>query len=297
MYHHINYIQWSNIAPCDAIILGGGGMLDNFPSWQQAINRMLNTCGCVIAWGVGFHNYKGQAPPLPEIDYTKFALITVRDFEYPVKLEYLPCVTCLLPQLRKKQEIKRAIGVINHPTYTITGTDFDTIDNSLGIDEITGFIAQSEAILTTSYHAAYWALLMGKKTIVGCIWANKFEYFERKPVILEELSTDVLNNAVSTWDAKLYDGWLDECISLNFKFFERVKNLLEEYFPVSNENIAGTLMNLLKQQAWSSLPIYKQLGDIVEQTNSVVAEISQRFAQIEQKCDSLARDIMNIGDR
>ena len=291
MYHHINTIQWSSIAPCDAIILGGGGMLDNFPSWQEAINKMFEACGCVIAWGVGFHNLSNHAPPEPKIDYSKFALISVRDYEYPVKLEYLPCVTCMLPQLQKTREIRRSVGVINHQTYTISGTGYDTIDNSYNIDEITDFIAESEAILTTSYHAAYWALLMGKKTIVGCVWANKFEYFERKPVILEELSIDAVNEALMAWDTEEYNGWLDECISLNIKFFERVKDLLGGYMPISDNNVERTIMELLRQQAWAPLPAFKQMGDIVEQVNIVVEEISQKLVQIEQRLDTLEREV------
>ena len=280
VYHTLEYIKWNEISPDDAVILGGGGLLENEPLIQEWINRLLDMCGCVIAWGVGFHKRDEHVPILPDIDYSRFALITARDYDHPTGLEYLPCVTCMLPQLSKKRDIKHEIGVINHKDYALVESGFPILDNSAGIDEMTDFIAESETILTTSYHAAYWSLLMGKKTIISYAWANKFKYFKNKPVILNELSIGTVSAAMSDEELKSYEGWLDECRELNITFFERVKNLLES--RISSTNTPETVVNQLKQQEWVMLSLHRRMGNLVDQVNLLAGQIDQRFERLEQ---------------
>jgi len=280
VYHTLEHIKWNEISPDDAVILGGGGLLENETLIQEWINRLLDICGCVIAWGVGFHKRDDQEYVLPEIDYSRFALITVRDFDHPAGLEYLPCVTCMLPQLDKKRDIKQKIGVINHTSYALVESGFPILDNSAGIEEMTDFIAESETILTTSYHAAYWALLMGKKTIITYAWANKFNYFKCKPVILDELSIETVSKAMSGGELKSYGGWLDECRELNLAFFGRVKNLLENRIP--NTNTPETVVDQLKQQEWVMSSLHRRVGNIVEQVNTLAGQIEQRFERLER---------------
>lgn len=280
VFHTLEYIKWNEIAPDDAIILGGGGLLENEPLIQEWINHMLDICGCVIAWGVGFHRRDEHIPILPEIDYSKFTMITVRDFEHPAGLEFLPCVTCMLPQLNKKRDIKREIGVINHKDYALVESGFPILDNSVGIDEMTDFIAESETILTTSYHAAYWSLLMGKKTIIAYAWANKFKYFKCKPVILDEVSITTVSAAMANEETGSYNDWLDECIKMNLAFFERVKTHLENY--IQSTKTPETVVNQLKQQEWGMLSMHRRIGNIVEQVNTLAGEIEQRFELLEQ---------------
>jgi len=286
MYHDIDFIGWNDIAQNDAVILGGGGLFENEPAWQKAINRLLDSCGCVISWGVGFHRKSGQAAPSPDIDFSKFALLTVRDFEHASGFEYLPCVTCMMPQLRKERSIVREIGIINHKDYAITESSLDMIDNSASLETITDFIAESEAILTTSYHSAYWSLLMGKKTIVAQAWANKFEHFECKPALLKELSSQSVSAAISTGAAVSYKGWLDECTALSRAFFERVKTLLEAHIPKTSN--ASATVDLLKKQAWAPIPVYKRMGEMIGQINILVEDIGKRFEQIETICELLS---------
>ena len=280
VYHSLEFIKWNLIQPNDAIILGGGGLFENEPLIQEYINRMLDLCGCVIGWSVGFHKREDVKMEMPEIDYSRFALLSIRDYDYPIKLEYVPCVTCLLPQLRKKRESKNTLAVINHTAYPITDSGLPIIDNSVGIDEMTDFIAESDTILTSSYHAAYWALLMGKKTIVAYTWANKFKHFKCKPVLLDSLSVEIVNKVIADGEAKTYDGWLDECVDLNDKYFEKVKSCLENYLPKSNS--ALTTVDMLKQQEWYLLSLHKRIDDMVVQINELVEKINLRFVNIEE---------------
>ena len=278
--HDASFIKWNDIEPCDAVILGGGGLLENEPVMQEYINRILDSCGCVIAWSVGFHR-RSKEPCLPEVDYSRFALISIRDYDYPVKLDYVPCVTCLLPQLQKKRTTKRDIGIINHTSIPITGTKFDTIDNAAGIDAITDFIAESDSILTSSYHGAYWSLLMKKKTVISHVWANKFEYFERKPAILTDPSAQGLMNSFSSLDPKSYDGWLEECIEHNLAFFEKVKDLLEGY--IKNTNSAETIVNIMKQQAWATSQLNTYANELMRYAKLLADEQAARIDKLEGK--------------
>ena len=280
VYHTLEYIKWNEISPDDAVIFGGGGLLENESLIQEWINRLLDSCGCVIGWGVGFHKRDEHVPVLPDIDYSRFSMITVRDYDHPAKLEYLPCVTCMLPQLSKKSDIKREIGVINHKSYELVESGFPILDNTAGIYEMTDFIAECETILTTSYHAAYWALLMGKKAVIAYAWANKFKYFKCKPLILDEVSLETVSAAMSGEGGKAYPGWLDECINLNLTFFERVKNNLENY--IIDTNTPETVVNQLKQQEWVMLAMNRRVGSIVEQVNSLAGKIEERLEQLEQ---------------
>jgi hypothetical protein len=286
VYHTLELVRWNEIAPNDAIILGGGGLFENTPDIQEWINRMLDACGCVIAWSVGFHR-RGEEPVLPEIDYSKFALLTVRDYEHSAGLEYLPCVTCMLPQLRKKKENKQKLGVISHTEFSIIDSGLPVIDNSTGINEMTDFIAESDTILTSSFHAAYWAMLMGKKTIVAFVWADKFKYFKCKPVLLNELSVEIVNKVLADGEVKVYNDWLDECVDLNLKFFERVKKCLEEYIPQASK--AETTVILLKQQESNNMTLHRRMNGMVEQVNTLVGQIEQRFELIEDEVIKLQK--------
>jgi len=281
MYHHINFIQWNEISPRDAVIIGGGGLFDNEPELQEAINRILDICDCTIAWGVGFHKRSGQEPPSPSLRFSRFKLLTIRDHEYQTGFEYLPCVTCMLPQLRKKKETIRKLGIINHYDYAISGLNYDMISNSASIDEMTDFIAESDSIMTTSFHGAYWSMLMEKKTIIAHVWANKFEHFERKPVFLRESSVNAIDEAISQCDASQYIGWLDECIELNMSFFERVKRELEKHIPNSSNTI--TIATLLKEQAWASIPYNRMLNDLVKQISIYMNKTEERLNVLETK--------------
>jgi len=287
VYHNIAFMKWNLIEPHDAIILGGGGLLENVAPFQEAINRMFDMCGCVIGWGLGFHT-REDTPELPKIDYLRFTMLSIRDYDFPEKHEYVPCVTCMLPQLRKKSENKHDLGVINHAIFPITDSGLPIIDNSVGIDEMTDFIAASETILTTSYHAAYWSLLMGKKTIVAFAWANKFMYFKCKPVIIEKLSVEAVNKIVAEGEAETYTEYLDECIELNLAFFKKVKAHLEDYIP-EKRNVITTLELLKKQESITMQHentvenLNERMNTMVEQVNSLVGQIEQRFEDLENR--------------
>ena len=89
------------------------------------------------------------------------------------------------------------------------------------IDEIIRFIGESEIIITSSFHAAYWALLLNKKVIINGNWSNKFDTLKYPPVLLSDnLENDIQNCIVPPTD------YLNECIDLNDAFYKKVMNLI-----------------------------------------------------------------------
>ncbi|MDR3048785.1 MAG: polysaccharide pyruvyl transferase family protein [Elusimicrobiota bacterium] len=219
--HDIASIKWSEISRYDIIILGGGGILYNSDLLQENINRLLQINPNVIGWGIGFNTHKEQRINI-EIDFSKFKLIGIRDFNHPCKLEYLPCVSCLDPAFKLQKQIKRRVGVIEHLWFKIN-EDFgcEKISNWSNFDDLIDFISETEVIVTSSYHIVFWSILMKKKVICINPFSNKFDFFKYKPAFYSgNLESDIQKAAI-------YDGALQDGINFNEQFFQRVKAIVE----------------------------------------------------------------------
>ena len=129
---------------------------------------------------------------------------------------YLPCASCMLPQLDKKYSIKRDVGVYYHSGYTkrdwynkdtdIKYLPHDKMHNHCDINDAIKFIGESETIITSSYHGAYWGLLLGKNVEIGDPLKNR-----PTPPKTDTLKLDIT---------------LEEARRLNTKFYDKVMNYL-----------------------------------------------------------------------
>ena len=218
-FHSIKEIDYSLIRENDWVILGGGGMLDCSPQYQEAIKQLLVCSKRVVSWGLG-HNahhkdtiyYHGEIEP---IDYTQFFLFTTRDYGYGTD-RFCPCVSCMMEGLSRDYVIKRRIGVLTHHEIRISEFDFDTCDNSQPIEKILQFIGESEIIIANTYHGAYWATLMNKKVILYHPFSNKFDYFKYPLVQYSgDLETDIDR-------ALVYPHALQECRELNLSLMKEL---------------------------------------------------------------------------
>jgi hypothetical protein len=225
--HDIDHIKWMEISIYDIVIIGGSGMLYVTESFQTNIAKLCEINPNVIAWSVGFNTHYGR-PIFYPLDITKFKLIGIRDYQHPSSLPYLPCVSCLAKELKKKMPIRREIGIIEHATFPIDGFTHEKISNAYNFQTITDFIASSEIILSSSYHIIYWATLMGKRTVCINPFSTKFEYFKYKPVFYSgNLKADITKTMV-------YEGCLEEAIELNNLFFDRVKEIVSSIIVDKN---------------------------------------------------------------
>jgi len=216
---------------CDnSLIIGGGGLL-NRPSFEKQM-KLFETLGQkgkkTVLWGVG-HNEKNKSTfgkvTRYNIDTSKFGLVGVRD--YDMKELWVPCSSCLHPILDTRATIENEIGLIFHQKTMSNGKiqnklkDFPSISNSSSLEEIINFIAKSETIVTDSYHAMYWSILMEKKVVV-IPNSSKFYSFKYNPVFssFDNFQQDIKK-------PQRYLGVLDECRQINTDFSEKVFDYLE----------------------------------------------------------------------
>lgn len=232
--HDIRYIDYDAIAPEDVVILGGGGLLNYSEALNRNINRVLDTGACVIAWAPGFNTHTEYSSRLrTEINFSRFAIVSVRDFQNSAGLPYLPDVTCKIEALRKEYTIKRTIGIARHKDYPISQFSYDEITNREPMEKIVEFIGESEVILSNSFHMIYWAMLMGKKTICIEPFSNKFFAYQHKPAYYTaEKSLDECIQQAPVHDV------LEDYIQRNEVFFQRVKQLIQAHLiPCAEDQV------------------------------------------------------------
>jgi hypothetical protein len=233
---NINEKNRNNKLKNTIVIFGGGGILDVTSTMSCLYNNMDVSNKC-FHWGSGSNrlnlNVIDWKLAKDEIDVKddvlkNFCLVGRRDYQnnYYENHTYVPCVSCKLQYFKKRYEIKRRIGVVNHTGLKlIKNFSFPKIDMNLTkykIDEIIKFIGESEIIITSSFHAAYWGLLMNKKVLINGNWSSKFDTLKYKPTLLSgDLEKDILNCYVPPKD------YLDECINLNDAFYEKIMRLLK----------------------------------------------------------------------
>lgn len=232
-YHHFKYfkncypcfihdirhhIRWRDIRSDDVVILGGGGLFECREDFQELFQKLFETSKHVVAWSCG-HNTHYDRTIQKQIDFNRFALLSVRDFNYQNQ-RYVPDVSCMRPDLAQRYEIRRDVGVIEHLDYPINDFPYDKISNAYDVNYVINFIGSSQSIVTNSYHIMYWATLMGKKVILYKPFSNKFDYFKYPSRIYSgDLAADLKA-------ARIYPDALKECRDLNISFFQDVKNLI-----------------------------------------------------------------------
>ena len=218
--HDIWNIDYSTIKRDDVVILGGGGMLECLDEFQKSINKLTYICSHVICWGCGHNTHTGRMIQLP-IDYSRFELLSVRDYNTSTNERYCPDVSCLMPDLEKTVPITRKIGIITHQDFPID-LPYDQISHKDDMNKILSFIAETDTIVTNTYHCAYWSMCMNKKVILYQPFSTKFNYFKYPPVIYSGNLEEDISKTVTNPD------FLSESRKLNLEFFTDVKKIINE---------------------------------------------------------------------
>lgn len=310
MRHDIDFIGWEQISKEDVVIIGAGGMLNVTQSFNVNINKLLDKCDTVIAWSVGFNTHNEQwfqGDDFERINYERFKLISIRDYNHPSNLEWLPCPIALTPEVKKKNAILRKIGVIEHKNLSLPELPYEKISNAYNIDEITDFISTSETIVTNSYHMVYLAHLMNKKAVVINKFSTKFDYYKYKPEFIEkannELNADDIEEAAER--ALMYGSILKEAINLNQMFFLRVKEIIKKKI-LNEDNSYQHIYQLTRPNFYheqnsgervkiidSSLDIlHNRLTDFHSHIYSVVEEHWQSINQRIDEMDRLYQELL-----
>lgn len=221
--------HWVEQITRNALIIGGGGLLnrEGFEMQLELFEKLGAKGKKTVLWGVG-HNAKNSSTygkiSKYNIDTSKFGLAGVRD--YGMKEEWVPCVSCLHPIFDVKHEVKNDIGVIFHKK-TVGNKNiikkfehFPSTSNDAVFEDVAQFIGETDTILTDSYHAMYWSLMLGKKVMVFPN-SSKFYNFKYPPVI-----STFSNFENDLKKLQSYSGVMEECREVNLKFAEKAFNYL-----------------------------------------------------------------------
>ena len=173
--HDIDDLDFRWFRESDVAIIGGGGLFDCSEKWNRVINGILDRCGKVIAWGVGFNSQSAEKPK-ERIDFARFSILTTRDKGHPSRYEWLPCVSCMAIDDSFVDSTGSGVGTVSHRDHIIK-KDGDFILNSESPSRILGFILKHDEVVTNSYHAAYWAGLLGRKVVLKDTgYSDKFQW-------------------------------------------------------------------------------------------------------------------------
>lgn len=169
------------------IILGGGGLL--FSRFENSISELVSFKGDkkLIAWGVGQQVYGDfSINSIKSFNYLKylddFNLVGIRDFDFGYN--WVPCSSCMNQSFDKKREIRHEFVVFSHKKFQLKIDSFPQMTNDVAedIDQVLDFLASGETILTSSYHGAYWGILLGRK-VLAFPFSSKFYTLKHKPEI------------------------------------------------------------------------------------------------------------------
>ncbi len=244
-----NSSQYSNI------IIGGGGLI--YEPFRPKLKAILNSRQHVkvIFWGVGQQRY-GTYSELQDslsFDYKPFVsganLIGVRDNN--VSYNWVPCVSCMHSSFDKNRPVKHEVVIFSHKKFQIEIPGIPRMTNQNNDFEKTlDFLGSGETILTSSFHAAYWGVLLGRK-VITFPFSSKFMTLRHPPkayqvsawkpkkwqlllfdkVIYERRQDNIFACHIDGWksllkEANSFPESLEECRSRNRWFYQEVMGIL-----------------------------------------------------------------------
>jgi hypothetical protein len=156
-----------------------------------------------------------------------FALAGTRDADAAAR--WVPCVTCMSPLFDQSYAVKHEVvvfanrGLKGNSQYIPKNFDPSLIFGNLrhSMAEIIAFLGSAETVVTSSFHGAYWATLLGRK-VVAIPTSSKF-YGLMHPVPICH---------AADWKrfaklARTYPEALGECRAANLAFKDDVIALLK----------------------------------------------------------------------
>lgn len=215
-------VEWLSTLSHARVLVGGGGLLNRptFASSMEFLASLAVRGKKIVLWGVGDNSpsfAQAEASIRYRLDLDAFPLVGIRD--YGQRWRWVPCASCLAPQLKHAITIQREIGVVLHHA------DFHSVafrqlsqefpcryNNHDSFEDLITFIGQCEYLLTNSYHAMYWGILMGRKVIVFPNSSKMFHFKYQVPIGLVSDYRALMKSAVEHPEA------LEECRRLNLEF-------------------------------------------------------------------------------
>lgn len=204
------------------LIFGGSGLLypEIAPTLERAVREKRHP---MVAWGIGHNTHGGERADYPEW-LNLFDAVGLRD--WGTAWDYVPCPSCMNPIFDVARQVP------THPFVIYDQIDYPVAARYEGaprennchpardLERIVTFLASGETVLTSSYHGAYWGMLLGRKVILWKPWSTKFGTYKRVPPMIER----------EVWPLPTGEtgggGYLDDCRERNRRFAERVRAVL-----------------------------------------------------------------------
>ncbi len=209
----------------DNIFIGGGAIF-TVGDWIYKIQKTLETCKFknLIYWGTG----RGLTHDFPFVEYVP-TLAGTREYEpghFNGYQSWVPCASTLNPLIEKYLKVvnTKDFLVVDHwkRAPIMFPAEHSRITNKpQTIETMLETISVHKWVLTTSYHAAYWATLLNKRVVVLQVDSadNKFRAFKHPPVIAKKFNWEVIVKA------RNYPTAYEESLNANLRFRDRLYSL------------------------------------------------------------------------
>jgi len=224
----INLKRTSSNAPHFVIV--GGGAIGGLSSLQKRFPK-----SSFIGWGIG--STSRSLAPVDDHYHKRvskgFTLWGGRDWS--AVDTYVPCVSCMSPIFDETFEPKYDVVVYGHASrksleYEAKLLRLPYLDNcsSETLYDALSFLASGRIIVTSSYHGAYWGMLLGRRVAV-IPFGSKFYNFKHMPVMSENISSGM-------HVARKFDNFKDilsETREINRLFAQSVETIIDKRVLVS----------------------------------------------------------------
>jgi hypothetical protein len=183
------------------VIIGGSGLVGP-GKFETCVESIFNQRPASVAlWGIG-HNFQQGVHLDPTTGWrrrvlkdgvtrlwpewlAKADLVGVRDWD--AGLPWVPCASCMLPAFDalREREPEHEFVVLNHYERGVdttqplaAGFEFEHITNNTeDIVETLTRLASAKVVVSNSYHALYWALLLGRGAVAVAPNSTRFHGF------------------------------------------------------------------------------------------------------------------------
>lgn len=155
----------------DLVIYGGGSIIAS-PDFRRGSKT--------VAWGVGHHERRKPWHDKMVEAHDRASEMCDRYFPRDAidGLACVPCASCMHPVFDKAitpvHEVVRYSAARRVTVTEPAGSPHMTNEDGT-IDEAVRFIASGRKVVTSSYHGAYWARLLGREVEL-VRWGSKFDY-------------------------------------------------------------------------------------------------------------------------
>jgi len=217
-------------------VVGGGGLFR--PQAKPHIRRLLNSkTSKVVLWGCGLNDHARTVDDHYPKWVRKADLIGVRD--YGKDLPWVPCATCGSLAFDKKREATHELVIYDHLRHKVP-VEIEGVPRShngahSNLFGVLDFLGQGNVVLTSSYHGAYWATLLGKH-VVAWPFSAKFYSMRHPPVLAKGPDWESCVNK-----ATCYADALAVCRAANQLFYKKVGT--DRSLDCQSQNNAVVLRN------------------------------------------------------